>query len=422
MKPTLTCLISALAISISATLPAVHAQDGDKQWYRGNTHTHTLWSDGNDFPEMVVAWYADQGYDFIALSDHDILATKEKWVSESFIKKRQRAIGPSAIEKYRKHFVDQADWIETRDGEKNKADTEYRLKRISEYRELFEKPGEFLVVQAEEVSNSSKGRPLHMGVVNIPGKEPIPSIKSDEEIPTIMRRTLQAAADIEAKTGTPILTHLNHPNFRWAVRAEDFAHVVEEKFFEVYNGHPGINHLGRDGTPGDQEIWDIVNTIRVAELDSPPIYGIASDDSHTYHGGDVRPGRGWVMVHADKLEGDALVLAMRAGDFYASSGVSVESIDYDKATRKLTLKIAADGDAKFTTVLNGTRKGYDAAAADGKTGIGEVFETATGSEVVLTVPADALYARATITSDQRHRDPSYQGQKKQAWIQPVGWQ
>ena len=419
MKSKLTCLCSVIAISTA--LSSVSAQDSDKQWYKGNTHTHSLWSDGNDFPEMIVAWYADRDYDFIALSDHDILATTEKWVAESFIKKRQRAIGTGAIEKYRQRFADRPDWIETRDGATDKADTEYRLKRIDEYRSLFEKPGKFLVVQAEEISNMAGKKPVHMNAFNMPGSTPIAPVKSDDDVETVMRKTLQSVAALEEASGTPILTHLNHPNFQWAVTAEELAHVVEERYFEVYNGHPGINHLGREGTPGDEKIWDIVNTIRIAELDSAPVYGVATDDSHTYHGGDVRPGRGWVMVHSDKLEGDALVLAMRAGDFYASSGVSLESISYDQATRKLTLKIIADGDSTFTTQLIGTRKGYDAAAADGNTGIGEVFETATGSEVVLTVPADALYARATITSDQRHDDPSFESQKKQAWTQPVAW-
>ena len=419
MKRPFTCL---LALAFFAAPSFSFAQDGEgKQWYRGNTHTHSLWSDGNDFPEMIVAWYAENDYDFIALSDHDILATGEKWVAESFVKKRQRAIGTGAIAKYKKYFADRSLWIETRQGQKDKADTEYRLKRIDEYRKLFEKPGEFLVVQAEEISNGAKGKPVHMNAFNMSGIEAIPSIKNDDDVRTVMRNTLKSVAALEEKTGTPILTHLNHPNFQWAVTAEDLAHVVEEKYFEVYNGHPGINHLGREGTPGDEKIWDIVNTIRVAELDSAPIYGVATDDSHTYHGGDVRPGRGWVMVHAEKLHADALVLAMRIGNFYASSGVSVESFSYDKSSRKLRIKIAGDGKAKFITELIGTRKGYDASAADGKTGIGEVFETATGTTVEFTIPKDALYARATITSDQRHVDPSFEGQTKQAWLQPVAW-
>ncbi len=49
------------------------------RWYKGNTHTHTLWSDGDDFPELVLDWYKSRDYDFIAISDHNTLADKEFW-------------------------------------------------------------------------------------------------------------------------------------------------------------------------------------------------------------------------------------------------------------------------------------------------------------------------------------------------------
>ena len=52
---------------------------GDR-WYKGNLHTHSLWSDGNDFPEMIVDWYATRDYDFLAISDHNTLNEDEKWV------------------------------------------------------------------------------------------------------------------------------------------------------------------------------------------------------------------------------------------------------------------------------------------------------------------------------------------------------
>lgn len=28
------------------------------RWWKGNLHTHSLWSDGDQFPEVVVDWYA----------------------------------------------------------------------------------------------------------------------------------------------------------------------------------------------------------------------------------------------------------------------------------------------------------------------------------------------------------------------------
>jgi hypothetical protein len=42
-------------------------------WFRGNLHTHTTNSDGDSPPDDVVAWYRDAGYDFLALTDHDLL-------------------------------------------------------------------------------------------------------------------------------------------------------------------------------------------------------------------------------------------------------------------------------------------------------------------------------------------------------------
>lgn len=42
-------------------------------WFRGNLHTHTTRSDGSRPPEDVIADYESRGYDFLAISDHDVL-------------------------------------------------------------------------------------------------------------------------------------------------------------------------------------------------------------------------------------------------------------------------------------------------------------------------------------------------------------
>ncbi len=41
------------------------------RWYRGVFHCHTTNSDGARLVESVVAWYAGQGYDFVAITDHN---------------------------------------------------------------------------------------------------------------------------------------------------------------------------------------------------------------------------------------------------------------------------------------------------------------------------------------------------------------
>lgn len=105
----------------------------EPRWFKGNLHTHSLWSDGNDYPEMIVDWYARHGYQFLALSDHNVLGHGQRWMSVAQANKRAREDG---FDRYRKQFGDA--WVETRtvDG-----DLQVRLKPLGEYRTLFEQPG-----------------------------------------------------------------------------------------------------------------------------------------------------------------------------------------------------------------------------------------------------------------------------------------
>ena len=52
------------------------AGNSSERWFKGNTHTHTLWSDGNDFPETAADWYKSKGYDFLVLSDHNVCSAE----------------------------------------------------------------------------------------------------------------------------------------------------------------------------------------------------------------------------------------------------------------------------------------------------------------------------------------------------------
>src|SRR5580765_4866366 len=75
--------VIAFAAAISAILLAAargpHAQPPPQsaggRWYKGNTHTHTLNSDGDSTPDDVVRWYREHGYRFLVLSDHNFLTS-----------------------------------------------------------------------------------------------------------------------------------------------------------------------------------------------------------------------------------------------------------------------------------------------------------------------------------------------------------
>lgn len=404
--------LAATLLAGTTSLSAFDYDTGD--WYKGNTHTHSLWSDGNDFPEMIIDWYKSRGYDFLALTDHNVLQVGEKWMELEAIKKRQRALGRDAVSKCEARFG--KEWIqwETRSDKKGIV-----LKTLDQCREQFEEPGKFYLLPAEEVSNSALNKaPVHINALNIP--KVIPAVKDEKaSVAEVMERSFAMIAEVEKESGQPILAHLNHPNFQWAVTADDLAKVAIGGYFEIYNGHPGINHLGDDTRPGDERIWDIANTIRIAEMRTTPLMGVATDDSHTYHGGDVSPGRGWVVVGADELGGDAIVEAMRKGKFYASSGIELEKIAFNKDSGLLTVAAKPEDGVEYTFAFIGTRKGYDASASE--TGIGEVFLSSTGNSAAFQIPGDALFMRVTVTSSKRHPNPSYPDQKEQAWIQPVGW-
>lgn len=57
--------------SIVACLALLVALSSEAAWLKGNTHTHTLRSDGDSSPEAVVRWYREHGYDFLVITDHD---------------------------------------------------------------------------------------------------------------------------------------------------------------------------------------------------------------------------------------------------------------------------------------------------------------------------------------------------------------
>ncbi|MBE2284770.1 MAG: hypothetical protein IAE77_15025 [Prosthecobacter sp.] len=418
MRPTLLSLLVLVSFHTST------AQE--PKWFKGNTHTHSLWSDGNDFPEMITDWYKKKGYDFLAISDHNVLQAKEVWMGVPAVEKRRKALGKTTMDKYRARFGDE--WVTTREKD---GVTEVRLKKLEEYRPLLEEKDKFLIVQAEEISAGLGKAPVHMNAVNL--REEIKPIKDLSSIQEVLRANLKMVNEQSQRLGVPMFTHINHPNFRWAFTAEDMAAVLEENFWEIYNGHPGINWLGDETRVGHEKLWDIANTLRIAQFKAPPLYGVGTDDSHHYHGEESSPGRGWVMVRAAKLDPDEIVKAMKAGDFYASSGVTLDDVSF--ANGELRIRIHAEPGVKYTTEIRGTLQGYDTATKEVATppgdtyptrklysdDVGRTLATLEGTEITWKPSGKELYFRASIVSSKPHPNPSFKDQIEMAWTQPMGW-
>jgi len=106
------------------------------------------------------------------------------------------------------------------------------------------------------------------------------------------------------------------------------ARSERSRFFEVYNGHAMVNNHGDGLRAGTERMWDVILSLRLAAGETP-IYGLANDDAHHYAASQetvARPGRGWVAVRAPRLAPHALIDALEAGDFYASTGVELRDV------------------------------------------------------------------------------------------------
>jgi len=285
-------------------------------WYKGNTHAHTTESDGDSPPEVVARWYKDHGYDFLVLSDHDVLTD------------------PATLA----GLVDST----------------------------------FLLVPGEELSASYEKLPVHVNGLNLKGVVEPRAAES-------MVATIQANVDaVREAEGVP---HVNHPNFRWAFGVAELAQVERDRLLEIFNGHPLVHNEGGGDRPGMEAVWDSLLTR------GKRIYGIATDDAHHFQGefasDKANPGRGWVAAKATALDPVALMEALEAGRFYASTGVTLT--DVRVTPQRLEVHIEPAGDFRYTTVFIGAggrelaRTGDNPAAYDLRGNVGYVRARVTDS-------------------------------------------
>jgi hypothetical protein len=365
------------------------------KWFKGNLHTHSLWSDGDGYPDVIVDWYKTNGYQFIALSDHNILAAGDKWV-----KVPQSKMHEDGFQKYLERFGD--DWVE------QKTDSAGRmlvkLKTYEEYRKRFESK-DFIMLKSEEITDRFEKKPIHINATNV--QELIPA-QGGVNVVDVMQRNINAVLEQRAKTGAPMFPHINHPNFYYAITTDDMIGLKGERFFEVYNGHPLVHNYGDSLHPGTEKMWDDIN-IAYRKRGQDLLFGLATDDSHNYHQfgkAYSNAGRGWVMVKSTALTPEALIMAMEAGDFYSSTGVVLEELKVEK--NKVIIHVKAEKGVSYS---------IEFISAD-KNGIIN-RQVIKGDRATMLLKPDQLFLRAKITSSKLKENPFNEGEFETAWTQPV---
>ncbi|HNX97994.1 MAG TPA: CehA/McbA family metallohydrolase [Candidatus Aminicenantes bacterium] len=284
------------------------------RWFKGNMHTHTVHSDGDEQPARVVRWYRDHEYNFLVLTDHNELT-------------------PVAT-------LD----TDERDG--------------------------FLLIPGEEVTVRFNNRPAHQNGLGI--RTQVPAVVGRD-----MVETYQLNANALRAAGG--LVQLNHPNWRYAVSAAEIVRLQGIRLLEVWNASGDTNNTPAGGHPGTEEIWDqVLSAGRV-------MYATASDDMHNllgdYSASKANPGHGWVVVRARELSQAAILQALTAGDFYASTGIVLDDLRVNEG--EYTVRIHPTGEeTAYTTTFVGR---------DGK-----VLATVFGREATYRIRGDEGYVRARI--------------------------
>ncbi len=405
----------------SATTKSASAGLG---YWKGNLHTHSLWSDGDDFPEMIGDWYKRHGYHFLTLSDHNTLSDGERWIDIP----AGNGTRELAVKKYVERFG--AAWVERRKKAKDEKTQQVRLKPLAEFRSLLEEAGKYLLIPGEEITHKFAKNPVHINAINL--RDAIIPADGASVSETIVVN-LRAVEEQRKKKGWRTIAFVNHPNFGWGVKAEDML-TEELKFFEVFNGHPGVRNYGDETHASCERMWDIALALRLGKHRLPVAFGMATDDAHSYHTygvGKTNPGRGWIMVKAPFLTAESITRALEAGDYYCSTGVVLENVQ--RSADKLSLSIQGEKGVTYTTQFVATMKDVKLTSEPrlDKAGkaldvtrnysaeVGKVVAESDSLTPSYTLSGKELYVRAKVISTKAHPNPFQKGDVEVAWTQPV---
>lgn len=209
------------------------------RWLRGNMHAHTTCSDGARSPSELVSVYAEMGYDWLCISDHDLVTPAP----------------PDA-------------------------------------------PEALILLSGNEITANGP-HILHVGAEV--AVEPSPDrAKVIEEV---------------AKAGG--ICVLNHPNWE-----KHFSHWPQDKLEAMPRKYDGIEIFNgivirHEGSPLATDRWDRLLSKGVRA------WGYANDDTHN----DFDLGNGWNRVCCRSRTVEDILVGLKQGRCYASTGVELSSLE-----------------------------------------------------------------------------------------------
>jgi hypothetical protein len=360
-----------------------------RRWFRGNTHTHTSAppaSDANGSPRFAADWYRRHGYHFLFITDHEHLTdvTALNPAGDEFLVLAGQEITQMVLDEGHPHGV--------RQGHVNALGTDRVIMPVS-YPEL---PADLDAVW--------RACPPGEGEALFERRPDLAAIfagypSGDHTLASTFQRNL---AEIRSAGG---LAQINHPNLHWSVGFRDLADLPGPFLMEIWNAFSIAGNLGGvsdagEAAPSTEQLWDELLSSGTV------VWGVASDDVHEYEALDDRdaptPGKAWIVARADALDRESIMHALRTGNFYASTGVTIET--YEVCSEAIEISLAPVPGWRAAKYPGLTRFVTRFIGQDGR-----LLARRHGANVRYEFRGDETYVRAAIAD----------ADGRLAWTQPV---
>lgn len=234
------------------------------RWLKGNLHVHTQNSDGALSPRHVVEIYRNHGYDFLAISDHNLYDACSELSDGDLV------ILPAG---------------------------EFAIPRFPHEKTVDRPEDKFDVVFCGLSPDHPNRLPAGF---RFDGYKDL-----DGFLPRLTR-----ARELAKESGNLMI--LAHPYGSGMYESGPAADPLFDAI-EVYNHSAEVSSANGQA----EEYWDYL--LRKGHR----ILGVASDDAHFY---DEDGCGGWIMVSCDERSPQAIAEAIAAGSFYATTGPRIEEL------------------------------------------------------------------------------------------------
>lgn len=299
---------------------------------KGQLHCHTTLSDGKGTPEDVLRGYKSHGYDFVMISDHDRISVTTPPAGLLLLLGSEITASPF-------HLI-------------GVGLDPSRFQRITD--------------ALRSVSAAIFGR-NSFNVMNSLGNSLGETYVAPEA--ELFGPVASVIREVDAQGGFAVIAHPDWGRYGGNWSTSRFLDEPDVFAIEVYNGL--LNQTC-------EEKWDRLLS------GGRRVNATAADDSHDL----ARQDLGYVVVNAERPDPEAVLAALKAGDYYSSTGA-----DLDLAVVDGHLRLKTSATARIDWIADG----------------GTVRQSTSGVEAVYTPVGDERYIRARVTWDDGQR----------AWSNPL---